>query len=283
MKNVLVTGGKGQLATSLKGISKDAKSFNFIYVAVEDLDITKPKVVNDFFKQNSISYCINCAAYTAVDQAESNEELAKSVNIEGPRNLAKACKEHKAILLQISTDFVFDGSQALFYTEESNELPLSVYGATKLKGEKAVAKVLKEHFIIRTAWLYSEYGNNFVKTMLKLGSERDELSVVCDQIGTPTYTKGLAKILIEIISIQSKSYGVYHYSNEGVASWYDFAVAIFELSKLNVNVIPIKSIYYKTAAERPKFSVMDKSKIKEMLGVQIPHWRESLNECLNLI
>jgi dTDP-4-dehydrorhamnose reductase len=209
--------------------------------------------------------------------------LAKSVNIEGPRNLAKACKEHKAILLQISTDFVFDGSQALFYTEESNELPLSVYGATKLKGEKAVAKVLKEHFIIRTAWLYSEYGNNFVKTMLKLGSERDELSVVCDQIGTPTYTKGLAKILIEIISIQSKSYGVYHYSNEGVASWYDFAVAIFELSKLNVNVIPIKSIYYKTAAERPKFSVMDKSKIKEMLGVQIPHWRESLNECLNLI
>lgn len=281
MKNVLVTGGKGQLAACLKDITRYLDHFNFVYVDIEDLDITKPIAVANFFKSEEINYCINCAAFTAVDIAESNQELATSVNVEGAKNLASACKENNAILIQISTDFVFDGNQTKLYTEEVEANPLSVYGTTKLNGEKAVVEILKEYFIIRTSWLYSEHGNNFVKTMLKLGAERNKLSVVCDQIGTPTYALDLAELIVEIITLNSKSYGIYHYSNEGVASWYDFAIAIFELSNLNVIVSPINSIDYKTTAERPKFSVMDKSKIKQVLNCQIPHWRESLQKCLN--
>lgn len=281
MKNVLVTGGKGQLATCLRDISKDLNNFNFIYVDVEELDITKPEAVNDFFKKNNIDCCINCAAYTAVDKAESNQELAVAVNVEGARNLAIASNQNKAILIQISTDFVFDGNQAMLYTEDALAAPLSVYGVTKRNGEKAVTEALKEHFIVRTAWLYSEYGNNFLKTMLRLGAERDTLSVVCDQIGTPTYAGDLAKLVIKIISENRIEFGTYHYSNEGVASWYDFAKAIFDESSVNIKLSPINTIAYPTPAKRPFFSVMDKTKVKSNLGVEIPYWRESLKECLN--
>ena len=280
MKNVLVTGGKGQLATCLKDITNDLKDFNFIYVDVEELDITKPFAVNDFFKLKNIDFCINCAAYTAVDNAESNKELATSVNVSGAKNLANACDKNKAILIQISTDFVFDGRQATLYTENALEAPLSIYGITKLDGEKAVSEELKEHFIIRTSWLYSEHGNNFLKTMLRLGVERDKISVVCDQIGTPTYAGDLAKLITKIICENRTEFGTYHYSNEGVASWYDFAKAIFDESNVNIDLSPINTSQYPTPAKRPFFSVMDKTKIKSRLGVEIPYWRDSLKICL---
>ena len=280
MKNILVTGGKGQLATCLQDVSEDLYDFNFIYVDVEELDITKSDIVNDFFIQNNIDYCINCAAYTDVDNAESNQEIAAAVNIDGAKNLAIACHENKAILLQISTDFVFDGNQAILYTEEARAAPISVYGETKLNGEKAVVQALKEHFIIRTSWLYSEYGNNFAKTMLRLGAERDKLSVVCDQIGTPTYAGDLAKLLVSIIIENKTTFGIYHYSNEGVASWYDFAKAVFDESEVKIELSPINTVQYPNPAKRPFFSVMDKTKIKLELGVEIPYWRDSLKICL---
>lgn len=283
MKNVLVTGGHGQLATCLKHITKEPNGFNFIYVDVEDLDITDLSAIEDFFKHNKISFCVNCAAYTAVDNAESNVKLAEMVNVFGAKNLAMACKNYDAVLIHISTDFVFDGSQTRFYTEEDMANPLSVYGVTKLKGEIAISESLKEHFVIRTSWLYSEYGNNFLKTMLKLGAERDNLDVVADQIGTPTYAGDLATVVVSIIKSGKLNFGTYHYSNEGVASWYDFAKAIFDENEVKVELLPIKTKDYPTPAKRPFFSVMDKTKIKSELGIEIPYWRDSLKKCMFII
>jgi dTDP-4-dehydrorhamnose reductase len=280
MKNILVTGGKGQLATCIKDVTKDINDLNFIYVDVDQLDITDLNEVNTFFLNNEFSYCINCAAYTAVDNAETNKDIADKVNVLGARNLANACKSNQSVLIHISTDFVFDGLQTDFYTEEDKENPLSIYGLTKLQGEIAIAESLKEHFILRTSWLYSEYGQNFLKTMLRLGAERDSLGVVADQIGTPTYAKDLALIVLKIIVKDKADFGTYHYSNEGVASWYDFAKAIFEESNMLVKLNPIKSEAYPTPAVRPKFSVMDKSKIKSVWSLEIPYWRDSLKECL---
>ncbi|WP_420603502.1 dTDP-4-dehydrorhamnose reductase [Flagellimonas sp.] len=280
MKNVLVTGGKGQLGNCIKDVAKGLDNCNFIYVDVDELDITEAIAVNQFFKDKKITHCINCAAYTAVDNAESNQKLAEKINVEGAKNLAEACSHNGAILIHISTDFVFDGNQTNLYTEKDKENPLGVYGLTKLYGEREVIKALKEHFIVRTSWLYSEYGNNFLKTMLKLGAQRETLSVVCDQIGTPTYAGDLAKLVINIVQEDKSEYGTYHYSNEGVTSWYDFAKAIFDESDTNVILSPIKSEAYPTPAERPRFSVMDKSKIKEELKLEIPYWRDSLKRCL---
>jgi dTDP-4-dehydrorhamnose reductase len=283
MKNILVTGGNGQLASCIRNMRNDALVLNFIFADSSTLDITKYDEVKTFFKEHDIAYCINCAAYTAVDKAETEYSLAKAINCDGPKNIALACKDNGAVLFHISTDFVFDGEQSTFYTEQDKENPLSVYGETKLLGEKAIRSVLKKHFIIRTSWLYSEYGNNFLKTMLKLGSERNQLKVVSDQIGTPTYAKDLAELLVKLITTRSESYGLYHYSNEGVASWYDFAKAIFEYTKTQINVIPIKTESFPTAAKRPTFSVMDKSKIKTQLKLAIPYWKESMKECLDII
>jgi dTDP-4-dehydrorhamnose reductase len=280
MKNILVTGGQGQLATCINDISKGGNDLNFTYVDIDKLDITNQNAVNNFFNENKFEYCINCAAYTAVDNAESNQELAKQVNVIGARNLAYACKNHNVVLIHISTDFVFDGNQANFYTEDDSTYPLSVYGITKRNGEIEIANILKEHFIIRTSWLYSEHGNNFLKTMLRLGSERENLNVVVDQIGTPTYAGDLANVIVNLIQQDASLFGTYHYSNEGVASWYDFAVAIFNLSNLEVQVAPIKTEAYPTPAMRPKNSIMDKSKIKEAFNLQIPYWRESLENCI---
>ncbi len=280
MKTVLVTGGKGQLASCLKDTSKHLENYKFIYVDVDDLDITNTSDVDAFFNSNSIDYCINCAAYTAVDKAESETELAKKVNEMGVIHLAKACKKHHATLIQISTDFVFDGHKANLYKEQDSAKPLSVYGKTKLNGEMAASK-LEKHIILRTSWLYSEYGNNFLKTMLRLGKEKESLSVVCDQIGTPTYAGDLAELIIKMIVEQCDTYGTYHYSNEGVASWYDFAKAIFDLSETNIKLLPIKTDEYPTPAKRPKFSVMDKAKIKEALHIEIPYWRTSVKVCLS--
>ena len=280
MINVLVTGGNGQLATCIREYSKDQKDLNFLFVDSGQLDITDYNAVHTFFKKENISFCINCAAYTAVDQAETDKGIAEKVNVIGAKNLSQICKLFNAILIHISTDFVFDGMKATLYTEQDIVEPISVYGHTKLQGEIAIAESWEKHIIIRTSWLYSEYGNNFLKTMLRLGAERDSLGVVADQIGTPTYAVDLAKVIITIINKANPEFGIFHYSNEGVASWYDFAEAIFDISKAKVELSPIRTEAYPTPAKRPSFSVMDKAKIKSSLGIKIPYWRESLKECL---
>ncbi|MGB5554806.1 MAG: dTDP-4-dehydrorhamnose reductase [Flavobacteriaceae bacterium] len=281
MKKILVTGGKGQLASSIKDVDQTLNAYEFIYVDVEELDITNKKAVDQFFTIHKFSFCINCAAYTAVDKAETDKTVAENVNINGAKYLAEACKAHGATMIQISTDFVFDGTQGRIYNEEDGVHPLGVYGETKLLGELAVSKVLGQHYILRTAWLYSEYGNNFVKTMIRLGTERELLNVVSDQIGTPTYAGDLAEVILKIITHGKVEYGTYHFSNEGVASWYDFTKAIFDLAAIDCKVLPIKSEAYPTPAKRPAFSVMDKSKLKNSLNIEIPYWRDSLKGCLN--
>lgn len=280
MINILVTGGNGQLASCIKGIEFKYSNLNFIYTNSEQLNIADLEAVQQYFDVQNIQYCINCAAYTAVDKAESEQEKANNVNVVGSKNLAITCAEKKATLIQVSTDFVFDGEKSRAYTETDTTHPTGVYGVTKLKGELEVAKYLKQHFIVRTSWLYSENGNNFMKTMIKLSKDRALLNIVADQIGTPTYATDLAETLIKFITINSQDYGVYHYSNEGVASWYDFAKAIFEDSNINIKVLPIQSEAYPTPAKRPHFSVLDKSKIKNMLQIEIPHWRDSLRKAI---
>lgn len=280
MKNILVTGGKGQLASCIKDSAANLKTHHFKYVDVDELDITKSTEVEAFFDANNIAFCVNCAAYTNVDKSESEPKIAEKVNVDGARNLAKACKKYGTKFIQVSTDFVFDGTRSYPYIEQDATKPLSMYGLTKLKGEQATTETINEHFILRTSWLYSEYGHNFCKTMLRLAKEKDVLNIVSDQVGTPTYAVDLAEVILKIISIDSSDYGVYHYSNEGVASWYDFAKAIFDLSNSNIDLHPIRSEAYPTPAKRPSFSVMDKSKIKSILGVTIPYWRDSLVVCL---
>lgn len=279
MKNILVTGGNGQLANCIKETEKNFTHLNFVYVDFDEMDITDFDSVSETFKKNDFSYCINCAAYTAVDNAESDFSLAERVNVIGPKNLSLVCDKEGVVLIHISTDFVFDGCQTKFYTEDDEAKPLSVYGRTKFDGEMAIAETLKEYFILRTSWLYSENGHNFLKTMLRLGKERDSISVVHDQIGTPTYAGDLANMLIKIIDVDFKQFGLYHFSNEGVASWYDFAKAIFDISGLDVEVHPISTESYPLPATRPKFSVMDKTKIKNCLEINIPYWRDSLSNC----
>ena len=281
MKSVLVTGSNGQLGRCIKDFVQSSKELNFIFTDKDELDITNKEDVNAFFESNTIAYCINCAAYTAVDKAESNEDFAVAVNVLGVENLANACKNHKAILIHISTDFVFDGKQTKPYTELDEPKPINTYGQTKLDGEKAVARILERHFILRTSWLYSEYGNNFLKTMLRLGKEKNEVHVVSDQIGAPTYARDLAFLISSIIKNKKIPFGIYHFSNKGEASWYDFATDIFNLSNIRVKVRPIKAKDFVTSVNRPIYSVMDKTKIKDNLGIAIPHWKESLKECIN--
>lgn len=280
MMNVLVTGGNGQLALCIKEVSENLSEYNFIFLDYEDLNITNKEDVDIFFNNNNISYCVNCAAFTNVDKSENEKETSKKVNEDGALFLAKACATNNVKLIQISTDFVFDGKQSFPYKEGDPSNPLGVYGQTKLNGELAVIESINTYFIIRTSWLYSEYGNNFLKTMLRLGNERDEISVVYDQVGTPTYAKDLAEVIIKIITNNNKNYGVYHYSNEGVASWYDFAKAIFDESNTKVNLLPIKSEAYPLPSKRPSYSVLDKEKIKNALNISIPYWRDSLKKCL---
>lgn len=276
MKKILVTGARGQLGRSIHKISKDYPQLSFTFTDSKKLNITDKTAVSSVFEKGSYDFCINCAAYTLVDRAESEKELAKQVNIIGARNLADTCKTNKCTLIHISTDFVFDGRKHYPYTEKDKENPINVYGSTKLEGEKQIAKTLKEHFIIRTSWLYSEFGTNFLKTILRLGKEKDSLSIVADQIGTPTYAGDLAKALVQFLILDKKVYGTYHYSNEGEASWYDFARAIITKLQLKTELLPIKTEAYTTPAERPKFSVLDKTKIKKALKLEIPYWKDSL-------
>jgi dTDP-4-dehydrorhamnose reductase len=283
MMNILVTGGNGQLAKCIRNLTDKLPKANFIFVSRLELDITNTLAVTSFFQKNKVQYCINCAAYTAVDLAESDKENAFSVNVIGAKNLAVACNNIGATLIHISTDFVFDGTKTEPYTESDNPNPLSVYGKSKLQGEKQIQTILTNYFIIRTSWLYSEHGNNFVKTMLRLSQDRDELNVVCDQIGTPTYAKDLADALLQIISLDNSAFGIYNYSNEGVASWYDFAKAVFEIKGNYIKVNPIDSSSFPTSARRPQFSVLDKTKIKKTFHLEIPYWKNSLKRAISNI
>lgn len=271
---LLVIGTQGQLASELREILRERA----LFVGKDELDVADTVAVRKFFEGKSFEAVINCAAYTAVDKAENESELAEKINADGARNLA----ETGIPLIHISTDYVFPGTLCRPYTESDTTNPQSVYGKTKLAGELAVLETAKTAVIIRTSWVYSTYGNNFVKTMRRLGNERSQLGVVFDQIGSPTYAADLAKAIVEIlpkIKIGTKS--VYHYSNEGVCSWYDFACAVMEFSGLSCNVFPIESKDYPTPAKRPFYSVLNKRKIKEDFGLVIPHWREALKRCIS--
>ena len=284
MMNVLVTGSNGQLASCIKDLSKQHEGLHFIYTDYQELDICNLNDVGAFFKTNPrIDYCINCAAYTAVDKAETEVDKAYEINATGAKNLALVCNAHAVILIHVSTDFVFEGNKTEPYTETDIAKSISVYGASKLKGEVEIQKIHKKHFIIRTSWLYSEHGNNFMKTMLRLAETRDEISVVSDQIGTPTYAGDLAQVILNIVSSKNTNFGLYHYSNEGVVSWYDFAKAIFEVSNLKIKVNAIKTKAYPTPAKRPVYSVIDKTKVKSVLGIEILNWQDSLKRHLTNI
>lgn len=269
----LVVGANGQLGNELRLLLQEQA----LYVDKDELDITDQQAVQNFFAANNIKAIINCAAYTAVDKAENDVELATQINVEGPKNLALT----GVPLIHISTDYVFDGKSYRPYIETDKPNPTSVYGVTKLAGEQAVLEHAKTAIIIRTAWLYSTFGNNFVKTMQRLGSERSELKVVFDQIGSPTYARDLAIAIVAILpQIKANSKEIYHFSNEGVCSWYDFATEIMRLSALDCKVLPIEGKDYPTPAARPFYSVLNKSKIKQDFDISINHWQESLQTCL---
>lgn len=280
MSTIVVFGASGQLGQCIKYVADLKGLTNVVFPPESEANILDVEGLDKIFDQYKPAYVINCAAYTAVDKAEDDQELAEKINNTGAANLAIRCKSHGAVLVHISTDFVFKGDVARPLTEEDAASPISVYGQTKLDGEVAIASVLKEHFIIRTGWLYSEYANNFVKTMLKLGSERDELKIIADQVGTPTYAIDLTEFFMMIISGGSTAYGIYHYANEGVTSWFDFARAIFDISATQVKAIPIRTDQYPTRATRPGYSVMDKTKAKETFNIEIPYWRDSLINCI---
>lgn len=281
MNDIIIFGASGQLGQCFQNLARQNDFPGFYFPSEDDGDILDYNGLERLFKIYKPSYSINCAAYTAVDKAEDEPEIALKVNKTGVENLAKLCAAYSSTLIHISTDFVFKGDKSTPRNEESETEPVNVYGETKLAGEKVIKEVLNEHFIIRTGWLYSEYGNNFVKTMLKLGAERDELKIIADQAGTPTYAIDLAQCVLKIIMSKSTEYGIYHYSNEGIASWYDFAKAIFEIAGTNVKLMPVKTEEYVTKALRPAYSVMDKSKIKKVYQIEIPYWRESLETCID--
>lgn len=281
--NILITGSNGQLGSEIKMIASHYSKWNFIFKDLPDVDITNIEQIEKLVVAKKINAIVNCAAYTAVDAAETNKELAVAINVEGANNLAKVANRFNTKLIHISTDFVFDGKHYLPYKETDHPNPLSVYGNTKLAGEQQVLAEYSNSIIIRTAWLYSSFGANFVKTMQKLGTERDELNVVFDQVGTPTYAADLAQTILEILTqleAGSTNKGIYHYSNEGVASWYDFAKEIMELSSINCNVFPIETLAYPTPALRPLYSVLNKAKIKNDFELKIPHWKTSLKQCI---
>ena len=276
MINILVTGGDGQLSKCIWKLTYKIPQTNFIFLSRLELDITNDLAVTSFFQNNNIQYCINCAAYTNVDKAEQRVELATKINAHAVRNLANACKIYNTTLIQISTDYVFDGNKTTPYKEKDKTNPINQYGKSKLLGEKYIKEELENYFIVRTSWLYSEFESNFMKTMIKLSNNKETLSIVEDQIGTPTYAADLAEVILKLIVSNNNQYGIYHYSNEGLASWYDFAKAIFEERKSNIKLIPIKTDEYPTHAQRPQFSALDKKKIKTNLNITIPHWRDSL-------
>lgn len=282
MANILVTGANGQLGSELRKIGFSALDEVF-YTDVAELDITDYAAVERFVKDKEIDTIINCAAYTAVDKAEEEPQLAAKINTEAVTNLARAAAKEGCLLIHISTDYVFDGTGTKPYSEKDKPCPVSVYGKTKLAGEEAILKSRCFHIIIRTAWLYSSFGNNFVKTILRLASERPEINVVSDQVGSPTYAGDLAAAIVAIMDNEERieHEGIYHYSNEGVCSWYDFAAEIVRLSGKECRVKPVTTAEYPTKTQRPAYSVLDKSKIKKTFGIEIPAWKDALAKMMN--
>ena len=278
MKKILVTGSNGQLGSEIKKIASAHPGFEFIFTDIEELDLTKPEAVESFFKQNSIDICINCAAHNAVDKAVEEPSAAFLLNTDVVDKLAKICAKYGTLLVHFSTDYVFEGNNSTPYIETETASPQTIYGLSKRKGEQLALEFAERVIIIRTSWLYSVYNHNFVKTIMRLLSEREQIEVVNDQIGTPTFAGDLAKAVLAILSkIGNKPIKeIYHYSNEGVASWYDFAVAIKELSGYNCKVLPVESGKFPTKAIRPHYSVLNKTKIKTDFGIEIPYWRDSL-------
>lgn len=277
---ILVTGANGQLGTELKKILEATMPSVAIYTDVDELDLTNAKAVESFVVNNDISHIVNCAAYTAVDRAEEEKSLCAQINIDAVKNLALAADANGAKVIHISTDYVFDGTNHRPYRESDKVNPISQYGTTKRKGETVLLALSPEAIIIRTAWLYSAHGNNFVKTMLRLAEKNDEIKVVCDQIGTPTYARDLAAAIVTVLRSHQWIPGIYHFTDEGAASWYDFAKAIFRLAGMQVKVKPILTEDYPTPASRPAYSILDRSLIKATYGVTIPHWEEALADCM---
>ena len=281
MKNILITGANGQLGNEMRLLSSENNQYNYFFTDVQELDICDEQAIQTFVTENQIDVIVNCAAYTAVDKAEDNADLCRKLNAVAPGYLAKAAESRGAAMIQVSTDYVFNGTNHIPYTEEEPTCPASVYGNTKLEGEQNVMSNCSKAIVIRTAWLYSTFGNNFVKTMIRLGKERESLGVVFDQIGTPTYARDLAKAIYAAIN-KGIVPGIYHFSDEGACSWYDFTLAIHRIAGINTcKVSPLHTADYPAKAARPHYSVLDKTKIKKTFDIEIPHWEVSLQECIN--
>ena len=301
IKSVLVTGKNGQLGQSLQKIAGEYEQYDFTFVGRDELDLAQPQNIANYFRDKYFDAIINCAAYTAVDKAESEPVLADQINHLAVKQLAEIAKQKNSLLIHISTDYVFDGTHHKPYVETDKTNPINVYGLTKLKGEQAMQDVNPKGAIIRTSWIYSEFGNNFVKTMLRLGKERDSLNIIYDQIGTPTYATDLATAALTLVrhsgegrnlttpkmpeQVQHEAVETYHYSNEGICSWYDFAQAIFDIANINRQINPIETKDYPTPAKRPHYSLMNKTKIKQIQAPKgtpglVPYWREALQQCL---
>jgi dTDP-4-dehydrorhamnose reductase len=277
---ILVTGSNGQLGKELQQLADDYPQYRFVFASRDDLKLEVFGLVENFFIATKPQYCINCAAYTAVDKAESEEDLAMLVNGEAVGNLAEICKKYQTKFIHISTDYVFDGESETPYKEDDTTGPINTYGRSKLLGEQLCMKENAEAIIIRTAWVYSSFGNNFVKTMMRLMNERNEINVVADQVGSPTYAADLAKAMLNIISSGKWEAGIYHYSNEGRISWHEFALTIKEITGSKAIVHPIETAQYPTPAKRPHYSLLNKAKIKSIYSVKVPEWKESLQTCI---
>lgn len=283
MKTILVTGSKGQLGNEMQLAAVRYPQFNYLYTDVDELNICDKMALNAFVKANSIDFIVNCAAYTAVDKAEDDVDLCYKINSDAVRNIGEVASENDIKVVHVSTDYVFDGTNYLPYSEDQEVCPATVYGKSKLAGEQALTQSCTDSVIIRTAWLYSSFGNNFVKTMIKLGAERDTLNVIFDQVGTPTYAADLADAILSVISAENFIPGIYHFSDEGVCSWYDFTKSIHKIAGISCNVKPIETKDYPARTPRPHYSVLNKAKIKLTYGIEIPHWEESLEKCIKIL
>lgn len=284
MTTILITGSHGQLGNEMQLAALRYSKFKYIFTDVEELDICNKSAIDTFVKNNDVNIIVNCAAYTAVDKAEDDVELCYKINRDAVQNIAEIALKYSLKVIHVSTDYVFDGTNHIPYSENDEVCPATIYGKSKLEGELILQQIISQQsIIIRTSWLYSSFGNNFVKTMMKLGSERDKLNVIFDQIGTPTYAADLADVIMKIISNDTFKSGIYHFSDEGVCSWYDFTKTIHRLAGIKCDVQPIESKDYPARTPRPHFSVLNKAKIKANYDFRIPHWEESIEKCINIL